>query len=272
MVKKLFRNKNFLIGSILVGFIVILLIMSFIHIPIDPYKTDATSKLQTPSAAHFFGTDHLGRDVFSRSLKAIQVDFLIGISTMIIGGLIGLVIGLLAGYYGGWVDEVLMRIVDVFITIPGTVLVLLIVAILGRGLPQTIIAISVMNFPSFARIIRGNVLGVKNKENVDWAISIGSSSWRILIHHILPDLIPTIIIVSAMRFSSAIMTEAGLSYLGLGVQQPEASLGNMLTRAQSSITINPWTSIIPGLIIIIIVLGFNLLADGMRDVYNQREA
>lgn len=268
---KYFKNTNFLVGFLIVSIIFLIFVISFFYLPKDPYATNAAHILKGPSAEYPLGTDHLGRDVLSRVMKAIQVAFFIGISTMIIGGFIGVAIGMISGYVGGVVDDFLMRIVDVFMTIPGTILILLIVTVLGRGMNQTIFAISLMNIPVFAKMTRSQVLSIKNTEHILWAKSIGVPDLRIIFWHILPDLVPVILVVGAMKFSSAIMAEAGLSYLGLGVQQPEPSLGNMLTRAQGSIMINPFTALVPGFVIILFVLGFNLLSDGIRDVFNSRE-
>lgn len=268
--KKYFRNSNFLTGFILISFLIILFVLSFFDFFKDPYKTDAASALIMPNEEHLLGTDHLGRDVLARVIKAVQVDFFIGLTSVLVGGIFGVFLALLAGYFGGILDEILMRITDALISIPGTVLVLVIVSIIGRGLVQTIIAISILNLPMYVRLIRNRIISIKNRDYILWAKGMGSSDLRILFFHILPEILPNILMISAMRFSFAITIEAGLSYLGLGVQQPEPSLGNMLTRAQSSIMINPFTAFVPGIVIIIFVLGFNLLSDGLNAVYNEK--
>lgn len=268
------RNKNLTIGLTIILMLLVITIISFFWTPYDPYETSSNiaDQLQGPSLEHIFGTDHLGRDVLSRIMIASQSAFFIGFSTLLIAGTIGTLIGLISGYVGGTVDEILMRIVDVFMTIPGTVLLLLFVTIFGRGTKQTVIAISLMNFSTFAKMVRSQVLSLKKREHILWAKAVGVNNIRIIFHHILPDLAPTLLVVSAMKFSSSVMAEAGLSYLGLGIQPPEPSWGNMLTRAQSSIISSPFNAVIPGLMITLFVIGFHLLSDGLRKALNVREA
>ena len=164
-----------------------------------------------------------------------------------------------------------MRIVEVFSTIPGTIQLLLFITIFGRGTTQTVIAISIMSFTSFVRMVRARVLSLRQQEHIMWAQVIGASHLRIIVQHIMPDLIPLILVISANQFSSAVMAEAGLSYLGLGVQPPQPSWGNMLTRAQAGLLTNPWNAVIPGLLITLLVIGFNLTADGLSRRYNIKE-
>lgn len=263
-------NTNFIVGLTLISLIFIMCLVSFIWTPYPPNAT-SNRELIGPGSDHILGTDHLGRDVLSRIMKGSQMTFFIAFSTLMIAGTIGILTGLFSGYIGGRLDEVLMRIVDMFMAIPGTVMVLLVVAIFGRGTSQTIVAISIMNFPSFAKITRSEVLSLKEQDHILWAKAIGCSNTRIIFRHILPDLVPILLVSSAMKFSSAIMTETGLSYLGLGIQQPDPSWGNMLTRAQASIISSPLNAIIPGLMITIFVIGFNLLSDGLREALNIRE-
>lgn len=263
-------NTNFIIGFTLIMFIFIMCLISFFWTPYPPNQT-STSELASPSSSHLLGTDHLGRDVLSRVMKGSQMTFLIGFSTLILGGSLGILIGLFSGYVGGRLDDLLMRIIDMFMAIPGTVMILLVVAIFGRGTKQTIVAISIMNLPNFAKITRSEVLSLKSQDHILWARSLGCSNIRIIFLHILPDLVPILLVSAAMKFSSSIMAETGLSYLGLGIQQPDPSWGNMLTRAQASIISSPLTAVIPGLLITIFVIGFNLLSDGLREALNIKE-
>lgn len=268
------KNKNLQIGLFIILFLLAICIVSFFWTPYNPYETsvDIKTQLQGPSVEHIFGTDHLGRDVLSRVMIASQKAFFIGFSTLVIAGGIGIAIGLISGYKGGICDEVLMRIVDIFMTIPGTVLLLLFVTVFGRGTTQTIIAISIMNFPTFAKMTRSQVLSIKKREHILWAKAIGVTNRRIIFRHIMPDLMPTLLVVSAMKFSSSVMAEAGLSYLGLGIQNPEPSWGNMLTRSSSAIISSPFNAIIPGLMITLFVIGFHLLSDGLRYALNVKES
>lgn len=261
---------SLIVGLTLLGLITAMMLVSLVWTPHDAYLTssDYNMQLQGPSAEHWFGTDHLGRDVLSRSMIAAQTVFLVGVSTLIISGSIGITLGLIAGYRGGWADIVIMRLIEVFATIPGTILLLLFITIFGRGTQQTIIAISLMSFTTFTRMVRSRVLSLRQHEHILWAQVIGASNLRIIFVHIMPDLLPLILIIAANQFSSAVMAEAGLSYLGLGVQVSEPSWGNMLTRAQAGLLTNPWNAIIPGLLITILVIGSNLTADGLSRHYN----
>lgn len=269
------RQPNYMlyIGVFLVGSLFLMMLISLVWTPHDPLTTssDFRTQLQPPSAKHLFGTDHLGRDVLSRSMIASQTVFLIGATTLVVSGTIGIILGLISGYKGGWADIIIMRIIEVFSTIPGTIQLLLFITIFGRGTGQTMIAISIMSFPTFMRMVRSRVLSLRKQEHIMWAQVIGASPWRIITRHIMPDLIPLILVISANQFSSAVMAEAGLSYLGLGVQPPQPSWGNMLTRAQAGLLTNPWNAIIPGLLITLLVIGFNLTADGLSRRYNIKE-
>lgn len=269
------RQPNYMLwaGLTLVGALLLMMLISLVWTPHNPLATssDFRMQLQPPSARYPFGTDHLGRDVLSRAMIASQTVFLIGVSTLVISGSIGITLGLIAGYKGGWVDIIIMRFIEVFSTIPGTIQLLLFITIFGRGTTQTIIAISVMSFTSFARLVRSRVLSLRQQEHIMWAKVIGASPLRIIVQHIMPDLIPLILVISANQFSSAVMAEAGLSYLGLGVQPPQPSWGNMLTRAQAGLLTNPWNAIIPGILITLLVVGFNLTADGLSRRYNIKE-
>lgn len=263
-------NYSLYAGLIIMGMLFLMMIVSLFWTPQDPYATssDYSSQLLPPSPEHLFGTDHLGRDVLSRAMIASQTVFLVGLTTLLISGTIGIGLGLLAGFKGGWVDIVIMRLIEVFATIPGTILLLLFITVFGRGTVQTIIAISLMSFTTFTRMVRSKVLSLRQQEHILWARVIGAKDLRIILKHIMPDLLPLILVIAANQFSSAVMAEAGLSYLGLGVQPPQPSWGNMLTRAQAGLLTNPWNAIIPGILITMLVIGSNLTADGLSRRYN----
>lgn len=264
------RNYTLYVGLTIVAVLTLMMLVSFFWTPHDPYRTsqDFRMQMQGPSRDFPFGTDHLGRDVLSRAMIASQTVFLVGAVTLVISGTLGIALGLISGYRGGWADIIIMRIVEIFTTIPGTILLLLFITIFGRGTVQTVIAISIMSFTTFTRMVRSRVLSLRKQEHILWARVIGASPFRIIVHHIMPDLIPLILVISANRFSSAVMAEAGLSYLGLGVQPPQPSWGNMLTRAQAGLLTNPWNALIPGILITLLVVGFNLTADGLSARYN----
>lgn len=262
--EKNFANRNFRIGFCLVAGLLSMMIVSLFWTPHDPNKIYDHYILAGPCLKFPLGTDYLGRDVLSRIMVASQTAFLIGSSALLISGLIGISMGLASGYFGGRVDEILMRFVDVWVTIPGTIMVLVFVAAFGTGLMQTLIAISLISFSTFAKMTRSKVLSIKASDHVLWAKAVGVPGYRIMTRHILPDLVPTLLVVGAHKFSDAIMIEAGLSYLGLGIQPPDASWGNILTRAQAYILSNWLYAFIPGLLITVMVIGFNLVSDGLN--------
>ncbi len=267
--KKYLQNRNFMIGFIIVSLLFIMMVVSLFWTPHPPNRIHDNHLLEKPSAQFLLGTDFLGRDILSRIMVSSQTAFLIGTGSLLFSGLIGISLGLLSGYFGGKIDELLMRFVDAWMTIPSTIMVLVFVAAFGSGITQTIIAISLIGFANFAKITRSKVLSIKESDQITWARAIGVKRSRILTRHILPDLIPTLMVVGALRFSGAILTEAALSYLGLGIQPPYASWGNILTRAQSYILTNWLYAFIPGLLITLMVIGFNLLSDGLNKIYSE---
>jgi len=263
-----FQNRNFLIGAIIILILFSMMIISIYWTPHDPNMIYDDNILSRPSREFLLGTDYLGRDLLSRIMVASQTSFLIGTTTLLISGFIGITIGLLSGYYGGKLDEILMRFVDMWMTIPGTIMVLVFISTFGTGMVQTIVAISLISFSTYARMTRSKVLSIKESDYILWARSIGVPQLRILTRHILPDLLPTLMVVSALKFSDAILIEASLSYLGLGIQPPNASWGNILTRAQAYILTNFLYAVVPGVLITLLAIGFNLLSDGINKVYS----
>lgn len=260
-------NFNLIFGLSIIGFLFLMMIISLFWTPHDPIKIYGDMILKNPSREFLLGTDHLGRDILSRIMVASQTAFLIGSASLLISGTIGITIGVVSAYYGGRLDEVLMRIIDMWITIPSTIMVLVFISVFKSGMIQTIIAISFIGISKFAKMSRAKVLAVKESNHIKWAQSAGIRKTRILTHHIMPDLLPTILVISALEFSGAVMTEAALSYLGLGVQAPDASWGNILSRSQSYILTNPMYAIIPGILITMMVIGFNLISDGLSKIF-----
>lgn len=260
-------NFNLVLGLLIVGFLFIMMIVSIFWTPHDPNKIYGDMILQQSSTEFLLGTDYLGRDILSRIMVASQTAFLIGASSLLISGSIGITIGVVGAYYGGKIDEILMRIIDMWITIPSTIMVLVFISVFKSGMLQTIIAISFIGISKFAKMSRAKVLAVKESNYIKWANSVGIKRNRILTHHIMPDLLPTILVIAALEFSGAIMTEAALSYLGLGVQAPDASWGNILSRSQSYILTNPMYALVPGTLITLMVIGFNLISDGLSKYF-----
>ncbi len=230
------------------------------------YADQAARRLLAPSAVHPLGTDELGRDEMSRIMHGAQVSLQVGMISVIIALVIGTVTGITAGFYGRTVDAVLMRGVDIMFAFPGLVLAIVIAGLLGPSRTNAMIAIGVVYAPAFARVVRGSTLSVLSLPYVEAARSLGISDLRIVVRHLLPNILAPLIVLTTVYLSTAILTEAALSFLGLGTQPPEPSWGGMLNASRSYMERAPWLAIAPGLAIMIVVLGFNFLGDGLRDI------
>ena len=240
--------------------------------PYDPNAQVLLERFAPPSPAHLFGSDQLGRDVFSRVIWGSRVSLGVGFSSVLITIVIGTAIGIAAGYGGGWTDGVLMRFVDVVISIPVFMLLLTIVAIYGSNVPLLITFIGLSAFPGAARIVRAEVLSLKPREFITASRVIGSSPWRIMVRHILPNLVPIIVVSATLRVGAAILTEAGLSYFGLGVPPPAPTWGGMVADGRTSLDFAWWVSTFPGIALLVVVIATNLVGDGLRDVLDPRRA
>ena len=262
--KKKVGNYNFIIGMILTGFILILVIWGIIGTPYDTEAMDAAAKFEAPSFQHIMGCDHFGRDIFSRVLVGCGTTLFVAILTVAIGMTAGVLIGAFTGYFGGVLDEVIMRIMDAMFAFPSILLALVIISLMGRGTANVVLALGIAFIPSFARIVRSEFIRCKNMDYVKSARLCGAGHFRIMFVHILPNTMSVLLPSVMIGFNNAVLAEAGMSYLGVGVQPPYASLGRMLSEAQSYIFAAPGYAIFPGLIIIIMVLGFSLLSDGLK--------
>jgi peptide/nickel transport system permease protein len=233
----------------------------------DPYATDFGMIRQPPSTDHWLGTDDVGRDVFSRLMYAGRVSLSVGIVAVLIFTLIGIVLGALAGFYGGWIDSLIMRLADIVLSFPTLVIIIVVVAVLGPSIFNVMIAIGILGWPQIARLLRGDLLSLRERDFVLAARSIGASDGMLVLRHLLPNALAPIIVASTIGVASAILLEAALSFLGLGVQAPQASWGNMLNRAQSLTVLAdmPWLWIPPGVMIATAVLAINFVGDGLRD-------
>lgn len=258
------RNYNLILGGCLAALMMIFMLIGLFYAPYDPDAMSGPSKFAAPSLAHLFGCDHFGRDIFSRVLKGSGTTFLVAVSTVIIGGGIGTLTGALTGYFGGWLDEILMRINDAVASFPSILLALVFISVLGPGKYNVILALGIIFIPSFARIVRSEYITNKEMDYVKSARLMGASHLRIIFVHILPNVIPTMLSAIAIGFNNAVLAEAGMSYLGIGVQPPDASLGRMLAESQTYLSRAPWCAVFPGLTVILLVLGFGLLSDGMQ--------
>ncbi|GAB6928354.1 ABC transporter permease [Paenibacillus sp. JCM 10914] len=227
-------------------------------------------KLLQPSAAHWFGTDHNGRDIFTRIIHGMRLTLSVGFISVMIGATFGILLGVISGYYGGKWDAIIMRITDIMLAFPGILLALAIVSVLGKNLFNVIIAVSIFCIPTFARVVRGSTLAVRKLEYVDAMRSLGASDARIIFQHILPNITSPIIVQATMRIAVAILTASGLSFLGLGAQPPTPEWGAMLNDGRNYIMEFPHVALFPGLSIVVVVIAFNLLGDGLRDILDPK--
>ena len=259
--KKLFEDKKLMIGTIITGIVLILAIWGAIKTPYDPMAMDGASKFAGVSLKHPMGCDQFGRDIFSRVIVGARETMLISASVVLIGTLFGTIIGTITGYFGGWLDEIIMRLNDAVLAFPSVLLALVIIGIFNSGKYQLILALGIAFIPSFARIVRGEVLKIKNLDYIQSVKLYGASDFRIIVVHILPNLKTVLVSSVLIGFNNAVLAEAGMSYLGMGVQPPNPSLGRMLSEAQAYIFTSPLTAIFPGIIIVLMILGFSLLGD-----------
>jgi peptide/nickel transport system permease protein len=266
------KNSIAVAGIGIIGIYLFAIALSFFWLPFDPVKMDVDHLLEAPSLAtgHLFGTDEFGRDILSRIMKGGFVSLVISLSATAFGATIVIAMGTWAGFLGGRWDHWLMRVADVLFSFPSLLLAIFVMAVLGEKTWNVVIAIGIVYIPQFARISRGAILGVKTNEFVRAARSNGASSSFILFKHLLPNIMVPIIVQISLSLSVAILLESSLSFLGLGVQPPDPSWGNMLSSARKVMVIAPWTAVYPGLAIVFLVLGFNLLGDGLRDLLDPR--
>ena len=263
------RNPIGLVGAAIVGFNVFVAILGSSIWRIDP-DDQAADRLLAPSWAHPFGTDELGRDTLARVIHGAQVSLQVGAISVGIAFVAGLTIGLLAGYYRGVVDGLLMRLVDMMFALPALVLAIVIAGLLGPTRTNAMIAIGIVITPAFARVVRGAVLEVMGFPFIESGRALGASGFRIMLRHLLPNIGAPLIVLVTTYLGTAILSEAALSFLGLGTQPPEASWGGMLNTGRAYVDLYPWLSIFPGAAIMLVVLGFNFLGDGLRDILDPR--
>jgi len=269
--RALLRSPSGAVGLAIVTILVVAAVFAPVIAPYDPFRMASGPRLAPPSAEHWMGTDQLGRDVFSRILYGARLTLQIGVIAVGISLTSGLLLGLVAGYAGGWTERVLMRLVDVLFSFTEIVIALACLAILGVGLVNAMIAIGIASIPFYARITHSVVLVEKNKPYFEAAIAAGASRLRLIFVHLLPNVVPTLIVVGTLGVSTAVLAAAGLSFLGLGAQPPQPEWGFMLSSSRDLISRAPWMMIFPGLAIAITVLGFNLLGDGVREVLDPRQ-
>ncbi|AWM86115.1 ABC transporter permease [Microvirga sp. 17 mud 1-3] len=268
---KFLKNRSALFGAIIVLFFVAVALVAPLVAPFDPVKPSFMTIRKPPSAIFWFGTDELGRDVFSRMVWGARASLSAGVVSVAIAVLLGVPFGLVSGYFGGWIDAVISRSTDAMLAIPFLIFAIALAAFLGPSLTNAMIAIGLSAMPIFIRLTRGQVLSVKAEDYVEGARAIGLPDFWILVRYVLPNVIPPILVQATLTIASAIIAEASLSFLGLGQQPPNPSWGSMLNTAKNFMEQAPWMSFFPGSAIFLIVLGFNLLGDGLRDALDPRE-
>ncbi|WP_020612947.1 ABC transporter permease [Sediminispirochaeta bajacaliforniensis] len=269
LLKELLHDKIGRIG--LIGVLIVLLTALFAPLiaPHDPVEMFPQLR-EAPGKLFIMGTDNFGRDVFSRIVYGARVSIMVGLISVGIGASLGIVLGLAAGYFSGWLDNIIMRLMDILFAFPSILLALSIVSVLGPDLKNTIIAIGIVRIPIFTRTVRAEVLSVKSQEYITSARSIGIKDSMIIIRHIMPNIMSPFLVQATLSLSSAILVEASLSFLGLGIQPPNPSWGSMLNESRKIMELAPWTALYPAIAIILTILSFNLLGDSLRDILDPK--
>ena len=270
--KRLCRNKTAVLGLVIVALLTLMAILSPILIDYETQviKTNYSEALQAPSADHWFGTDEMGRDILLRVMYGSTVSLSIGVVTVAVSLTVGLILGAAAGYFGGQTDMIIMRIMDIFLAIPGTLLAICIVASLGNSIPNLVIAQAVSSIPTFSRVVRGAVITARDADYVEAARAIGAKDATIIFHEVLPNSLAPIIVQTTLQVASVILSIAGLSFIGLGIPAPRPEWGAMLSGARAYIRDYSYMCLFPGLAIMITILSLNLLGDGLRDALDPR--
>jgi peptide/nickel transport system permease protein len=268
--KKFFSEPKAAVAAVILTGFIVLAIFAPVIAPYGENEQDPRASLVHPSAEHPLGTDRLGRDVLSRIIYGTRVSLRVGLIAVGIAAVIGVPLGLIAGFFGRWPDEVIMRFVDAWIAFPNLILLLGIVAVLGPGTTNVMIAIGLNTFPVYARLVRGQTLSVKERDFVSAARSLGASNYEIMRRHVLPNTIQPVIVQGSLAVGAAVLAEAGLSFLGIGVKPPTATWGTIIQDGFAAIRTNAWVSFAPGVAIVLFVLAVNLLGDRLRDVLDPR--
>jgi len=259
-----------LTGLILIGALLLLAVIGPFIAPHDPYDTDPINKLEAPTNAHIFGTDNLGRDILTRILHGARISVTIAVIILVVSGIIGTVIGIIAGYFGRGIDNILMRITDIFLAFPRLILAMAVAAALGRSLNNVVLAVAFTTWTIFARLARSQALAVKEEDYIEAARASGATNWRILFVHVLPLCISPVIIQGTISMGGIILIVAGLGFIGFGAQPPTPEWGVMVSDGRNYLPTAWWACVFPGLAIMLTVLGFNLLGDGVRDILDPR--
>ncbi len=268
--RRLKRNRAAIVGGVIVLLFVLMAILAPLIAPYPPNEGDLTKRLKPPGGEHLLGTDPLGRDLLSRVIYGARISLQIQIVSVLIALVIGSLLGMIGGYYGGKLDHLIMRLMDILLAFPGIFLAISIIAVLGPGLTNLMLAAGIYSVPQFARIVRGSILSLKEKEFIEAARAIGENDLNILFRYLLPNSMAPIIIQTTLRMATVLLTASGLSFLGLGVQPPTPEWGAMLSNARAYLITAPHVAMVPGLAIMLVVMGFNLFGDGLRDSLDPR--
>jgi peptide/nickel transport system permease protein len=260
-----FRSRVAFIGTVVIALMILGALLASVIAPYDPNQPHYTQRLEPPSAAFLLGSDELGRDIFSRLLYGARISLVIGFVAQAVSITLGIIIGMVAGWYGGMVDDVLMRLADIFFAIPGLMFLIVWVTIFEPGPISIFLALGIISWPSHSRMMRSQVLAIKNLDYITAAQALGASTPRILVRHILPNAIAPMIVLASLGIAGAILSESILSFLGLGIQIPNPSWGTMVDASRGYLTSAWWYGVFPGLVIMLTVLGFNFIGDGLRD-------
>lgn len=267
---RLRRHRVALVGGAFILVFVLVALAAPLLAPFNPIEANFQRALAQPSLAHPFGTDPFGRDVLSRVIFGARTSLLIGVFSVLIGATGGILLGLVGGYFGGWSDNLIMRVMDVLLTFPRILLAILLIAIVGTGMQNIMLAVGIFSIPTYARLVRSSVLGLRETEFVEAARAMGNGHRRILLHHILPGTLGPIVVQSTFMMATSIRIASGLSFLGIGVSPPTPEWGAMLADARAYIGLAPHLITVPGLTLMAVVLSFNLLGDGLRDALDPR--
>jgi peptide/nickel transport system permease protein len=265
------RNRLATLGLLLVILISLTALFAPYLVTHDPFQMNLADRIQRPSAGHFMGTDIYGRDIFTRVVLGSRIAMRVAVGAVLLALLIGMPLGALSGYAGGWTDTVIMRFIDAFLAFPGRLLAIALVAAMGANFVTFYLAIGLTSIPGYVRVVRASVLSQKEKEYVEAARMTGEFEWRILFFQILPNCVAPILVLVSLDFAHAILVESSLSFLGLGFPPPAPSWGLMLSEARGYMELAPHVAVIPGLVISLAILGFNLLGDGLRDIFDPRQ-
>jgi len=271
LVRRVLRRKGAVFGLVIIALFLVLAIFAPLLTPYDPIAQSWTSVRKPPSLAHWFGTDDVGRDILVRVIYGARASLMAGVISVGIALTVGVPLGLAAGYLGGFLDALISRITDAMLACPFLILAIALAAFLGPSLGNAMIAIGVTTTPIFVRLTRGQVMSVKVEDYIEAARAVGNPRWRIALRHILPNILPALLVQATLSIAAAIIAEAALSFLGLGQQPPAPSWGSMLNAAQRFLVNAPWMAVWPGLAIFLTVLSFNLVGDGLRDALDPRE-